>query len=111
MSSNNLNMDNPNNHLERKMSELNNKFNHFALQNTELHKKTGRKINRLMRLIVNKKKSKSEGTPGYLVIVIIVSVIAIGVIGFLAYKHFSGKKLNVPQVMDKETIKSVTDSI
>ena len=92
--------------LERRISSLDSKINAFILENNELHKKNGKKINRVMMMISNKRRSK-KGFPTYLIIVIVVSLLALGVVGFLAFKHLKGNK--VPTGSD--TIKAITDSI
>jgi|APSaa5957512493_1039668.scaffolds.fasta_scaffold46577_2 hypothetical protein len=95
--------------MGKKMRDLDAKLGALSLENNELHKRNGKKINRIMLLIHRSKKSK-KGMPAYLIIVIVISVIAVGVIGFLAYKHFKGKKIT-DSISSTETIKSVTDSI
>jgi uncharacterized membrane protein YebE (DUF533 family) len=95
--------------IEKKMRELDSKLNALSLENNELHKRNGKKLNRLM-LLVSKNKRKQKGTPAYLIIVIVISVIAIGVIGFLAYKHFKSKSFT-GNISSGDTIKAVTDSI
>ena len=96
--------------IEKKMRELDSKLNALSLENNELHKRNGKKINRVM-LLIHKSKKSSKGMPAYLIIVIIVSIIAIGIIGFLAYKYFKNKNLMDSGLATEDTIKSVTDSI
>ena len=95
--------------MEKKMRDLDAKLNALSLENNELHKRNGKKINRVM-LLIHKSKKSQKGMPAYLIIVIIVSIIAVSVIGFLAYKHFKGKKI-ADSISSSGTIKSVTDSI
>ena len=112
---NNLNSGLATSLLERKIRELDSKINSLALENNELHKRNGRKINRVMLITSRLYRKSKEGMPSYLIIVIVISVIAIGVIGYLAYKYFKGKNIG-GKIADAvsasdETIKSVTDSI
>ena len=101
--------------LERKIRELDQKINSLALENNELHKRNGRKINRVMLIASKMYRKSKEGMPSYLIIVIVISVIAIGVIGYLAYKHFKGKNIgsSITDALPStdKALKEVTDSI
>ena len=110
MSSNNLSLSESTALFQEKIMKLDKKLNQLALENNELHKRNGLKINRVMKLVTRKNKKNTSSDSSYLVIVIIVSIIALIVIGFLVYKHFKGKDLS-DAVLNEETIKAVTDSI
>lgn len=103
----NLELDGTLTMLEKRLSNLDNKVNALVLENNELHKRNGKKINRVMMMISKNKQKKKEETPTYLIIVIVVSLIALGVIGFLAFKHLKGSKNSIGD----STVKSITDSI